>query len=104
VYQRCKGSTRRTYITNASIDRIMKQIAKACYDLDTKQVGQYSTHSVRVGAAVHLHAANFSGDKIMERLRWKSNKYMVYLRNIPQLAAQQTAAIHTIDIDAFVLE
>jgi hypothetical protein len=104
VYRRCKGSKHRTYITNASIDRIMKAIARACYDLDDKQVGQYSTHSVRVGAAVHLHAANFSGDKIMERLRWKSNKYMVYLRNIPQLAAQQTAAIHTINIDSFVLE
>jgi hypothetical protein len=104
VYKRCKGSQRRTYITNASIDRIMKAIAKSCYDLDNKQIGQYSTHSIRVGAAVHLHAANFSGDKIMERLRWKSNKYMVYLRNIPQLAAQQTAAIHNIDIDAFVLD
>ncbi len=61
-------------------------------------------HSVCVGATVHLHAANFSGNKIMEHLQWKSNKYMVYLRNIPQLAAQQTAAIHTIYIDSFVLE
>jgi hypothetical protein len=30
--------------------------------------------------------------------------HMVYLHNIPQLAAQKTAAIHTIDINAFVLE
>jgi hypothetical protein len=83
------------YITNASIDCIMKTIAWACYDLDAKQVGQYSMHSICVGAAVHLHAANFSGNKIMEcSLRWNSNKYLVYLYNIPQLAAQKTAAIH----------
>jgi hypothetical protein len=86
------------------MNHIMKQIAKASYGLDNKQVGQCSTHSIHVKAAVHLHATHFSGDKIMELLRWKSNKYMVYLHNIPQLAAQQTAAIHIININAFILE
>jgi hypothetical protein len=51
------GGQRRTYITNASINCIMKEIAKACYGLDAKQIGQYSTHSVRVDAAVHLHSS-----------------------------------------------
>jgi hypothetical protein len=91
------------YITNASIDRIMKEIAKSCYDLDPKQIGQYLKHSVCVSTTMHLHTTNFSGNKIMEHLRWKSNKYMVYLYNIPQLAAQQTATIPTININAFVL-
>jgi hypothetical protein len=40
-----RPSKHMTDITNASIGRIMKAIARACYDLDDKQVSQYSTHS-----------------------------------------------------------
>jgi hypothetical protein len=73
IYQCCKDSKHITCITNGSIDCIMKATAKACYDLDNKLVSQYWTHSVRVGAAMHLHTTNFAGDKNMEQLRWKSN-------------------------------
>jgi hypothetical protein len=61
VFRRNKGSKFWTYITNASIDRIMKQIARACYDLDDKQIGQYSTHS-SVGRIPRVSVLTFGLD------------------------------------------
>ena len=74
--------------------------ATACYDLTQAELGQYSSHSLRVvGASVILNAAGFSEMDIMSRLRWKSDAYKVYLRNINVLAAKHTQAMSAVDID-----
>jgi hypothetical protein len=52
-----------------------------------------SSHSLRVGACIVLHAHRFTGPKIQFLLRWKSDAFMAYLRNLGFLVAQQNVAL-----------
>jgi hypothetical protein len=66
--QGCHGSIWRPYITNHSINPVMEEIAKACYNLDAKEIGQYSMHSIHIGTAVHLHDTNLAPAVEIEQL------------------------------------
>jgi hypothetical protein len=99
AYRRYPGSKQPKWIVRSSVDRLLKMAATACYDLTQAELGQYSSHSLRVGASVILNAAGFSEMDIMSRLRWKSDAYKVYLRNINVLAAKHTQAMSEVDID-----
>ena len=46
-----------------------------------------------VGACVFLHAQNISAEDIKFRLRWRSDSFRMYLRNIIQLAERHRDAI-----------
>jgi predicted amidohydrolase len=99
AYRRYPGSKQPKWIVRSSVDRLLKMAATACYDLTQAELGQYSSHSLRVGASVILNAAGFSEMDIMSCLRWKSHAYKVYLRNINVLAAKHTQAMSEVDID-----
>jgi hypothetical protein len=77
-------------ITNDDIEKIMRGTASAVYDLDPKkhkkELQRWSSHSYRVGAAVLLHGLGFNDVQIKFLLRWKSNTFMLYLRNLKILA------------------
>jgi hypothetical protein len=103
VYKRWKGSNKPKWIVRASLDRLLKEAAEACYDLSKEEKARYSSHSIRVGASVYLNAAGFSGMDIMNRLRWKSDCYLVYLRNITLLAVKHAKAISSMDIDQWCI-
>jgi hypothetical protein len=51
---------------------------------------RFTSHSIRVGACVALHAANILALNIQHAPRWKSDAFLIYLRNLP-CQAQRTA-------------
>ena len=55
-------------------------------------------HSIRVTAANLLHRAKFSDSYIKNRLRWRSDTFLMYLRNTFYTADQHTNAV-TLGLD-----
>lgn len=84
-------------ITATDIEDFMRRIAANVYDLDPikdkKSLQKWSSHSLRVGACVLLHATGFTPLDIQWLLRWRSNAFMAYLRNTAGLADRQHAAV-----------
>jgi hypothetical protein len=80
-----------------AIERYMRHLACTVYHLDpvrdAKDVQRWSSHSLRVGACVALHAMGFSALDIQWILRWRSQAFMVYLRNMAILAIRQYQAL-----------
>jgi hypothetical protein len=86
------------YLTEGVIAKTMKSLACAVYNLDpTKDDVRFSSHSLRVGACVILHANAFTASQIKFILRWKSDAFMEYLRNTAVLSHQQNRAIDLMD-------
>jgi hypothetical protein len=79
------------------IERFMRLLASQVYHLhpvrDAKDLSRWSSHSLRVGACVALHAMGFSPLDIQWLLRWRSTAFMVYLRNVAILAIRQYQAL-----------
>jgi len=77
-------------INAGDIERFMRRLACTVYHLHpshhSTEVNRWSSHSLRVGACVALHAMGFSAIDIQWILRWRSTAFMVYLRNIAILA------------------
>lgn len=84
-------------ITATDIESFMRRLACAVYHLhpvrDAKDISRWSSHSLRVGACVALHAMGFSALDIQWILRWRSTAFMVYLRNVAILAIRQYQAL-----------
>jgi hypothetical protein len=85
-------------ITADEIERFMRSLASEVYHLhpvkDAKDLSKWSSHSLRVGACVALHAMGFSALDIQWILRWRSTAFMVYLRNVAILAIRQCHALN----------
>ena len=60
---------------------------------DKKELQKWSSHSLRVGACVALHAMGFSPLDIQWLLRWRSMAFMAYLRNNAGLADRHHRAL-----------
>jgi hypothetical protein len=79
------------------IERFMRHLACKVYHLhparDAEDIRRWSSHSLRVGACVTLHAMGFSALDIQWILRWRSQAFTVYLRNVAILAIRQNAAL-----------
>ena len=83
------------FLHDAVITKVMRYVACKLYNLDpTNDVIAYSSHSIRVGACVLLHASGFTTDQIKWLLRWKSDAFREYLRNIAYLCMQHNEAIN----------
>ena len=95
IYSPGPGVTPRL-ITSTEIESIMRKVTSRLYNLDPvkdqKDLQHWSTHLLRVGACVILHVMGFSEAQIKWLLRWQSNTFMVYLRNLVPLAEKQCAA------------
>jgi hypothetical protein len=95
IYQSSVGTI--CYITSTDINGTMRATAAAVYGLNRakhmRELQLWSSHSLRVGACVELHAHGFTGPKIQFLLRWKSDTFMAYLRNLGFLALQQNVAL-----------
>ena len=83
-------------LTAGNIETYMRQLACDAYDLhprqDQEHLSKWSSHSLRVGACVLLHAMGFAPLDIQWILRWKSTAFMVYLRNVAVLSTRQNKA------------
>ena len=89
-----KGNKQTCYIDDIHIKTILQEAAKQVYGIKCKkELARFSSHSIRVGACVLLHAQNISAEDIKFRLRWRSDSFRMYLRNIIQLAERHKDAI-----------
>ena len=74
----------------------MRSLAVTVYNLhpttNKKELQKWSSHSLRVGACVVLHSMGFSALDIQWLLRWRSNAFMAYLRNLAGLADRHNEA------------
>ena len=78
------------YIRAKNIEEHLRKVAQVVYDIsEPDELRRWSSHSIRVGAAVRLHTAGKSGSYIQLRLRWRSKAFLVYLRNTIEIADQQ---------------
>ena len=84
-------------VTSHEIETFMRAIASQVYGLhpikNRKELQLWSSHSLRVGACVLLHAMGFSTLDIQWILRLRSVAFMSYLRNLAVLADRQNVAI-----------
>lgn len=88
------------YIDNILVEKRLQFLATRTYDLTEKEdISRYTCHSLRVGACVLLHMSNASPDTIKLRLRWKSDSYLMYLRDTVKLASSHNVAMSTADPD-----
>jgi hypothetical protein len=91
---------KRRQITAAQFAIFLRHVAHKVFDIPTghKDLLAWSCHSIRVTAANLLHRARFSDSYIKNRLRWRSDTFLMYLRNTFYTADQHTKAI-TLGLD-----
>ena len=105
VYRAPDGSP--NHITTADVERVLRRAASICYGLDPvknrAQLALWSSHSLRVGACTTLYSKGFSEMEIKYLLRWKSNAFMTYLRNLAVTSRRHNIAMNeTSEIPNFV--
>ena len=84
-----KGKKKICYIDDKHITSLLQEAASIVYNIkDKKELSKFTAHSIRVGACVILHSQNVSTEDIKFRLRWRSDAFRMYLRNIVALAEQ----------------
>ena len=95
VYTEIKNGKRKVcYIDDIHIKSLLQEAAREVHHIkDKDDLAKFSAHSIRVGACVLLHAQNISTEDIKFRLRWRSDSFRMYLRNIVQLAERHKNAI-----------
>lgn len=85
-------------LTSSDIEDFMRRLASTVYklspDLQADELRRWSSHSLRVGACVTLHAMGFPPLDIQWILRWRSMAFMVYLRNVAILARRHVQALN----------
>jgi len=90
------GSIR--FITEDDISTCLQHLAKHVYKIiKLEDLARFTSHSVRVGACVAFHAAGLSKEDIKHALRWRSNTFWDYLRNLPCQAQRCAEAIAKFD-------
>ena len=91
------------YIKDTEIKKEIQSVAKQVYNLTNKaQIGRFTNHSIRVGACTLLHCGGADVLTIKTRLRWRSESFMMYLRNMPLLAAIHNKIVSSTDVDNIV--
>ena len=91
------------YFNDAEIKKDIQAVAKQVYGLtNKKQISRFTNHSIRVGACTLLHCGGGDVLTIKTRLRWRSESFMMYLRNMPLLAAIHNKISNFTDVDNIV--
>ena len=95
VYSEFKhGNKVTSYIDDVHIKNILQEAARKEYNIKCqKELSAFTSYSIRVGVCVLLHTQNVSTEDIKFRLRWMSDTFRMYLRNIQPLAERHKDAI-----------
>ena len=95
VFSETKKTHNKTnYIDDNHIKSILQEAASKIYNIKCKkELSNFTSHSIRVGACVLLHAQNVSAEDIKFCLRWRSDAFRTYLRNILPLVERHKEAI-----------
>jgi hypothetical protein len=92
------------FIRPSHINNALRCAATAVYNItDPQALRRFSSHSIRVGACVALHAAGVQQQDIKFALRWKSDSFYAYLRNLPCQSARMADAVLHFDPNKFTL-
>ena len=84
------------HFDDSNINKVLREAAGEVYNItDPEELKKFTAHSSRVGACVLLHAAGKDPEYIKYRLRWRSDSWKVYLRNVTALAVQHLQALRT---------
>ena len=82
------------FLTDYQVTALLRRAARKVLDItDASILSKWSSHSLRVTAANELHRMNFSEAFIKKRLRWKSDAFLVYLRNTIHIARNHTMGL-----------
>jgi hypothetical protein len=85
-------------ITTADVETVIRRAAATLYKLDLvknrAQLALWSSHSLRVGACTTLYSQGFSEMETKYLLRWKSNAFMTYLRNLAVTSRRHNLAMN----------
>jgi hypothetical protein len=85
------------FITHEAIQDVMRQLAIDVYGLDpikdATAIRLWVAHSLRVGACIILQAMGFLPHEIQLILRWKSETWRDYTRNLVMVAQRHSQAV-----------
>jgi hypothetical protein len=92
VYRDTDGTVK--HISDKDVEHILRAAAKKVHNVTVaKDLIRWSCHSIRVGACIRLQLLNKPSHFIQMRLRWTSDAWRLYLRNLPELAHAQNEVI-----------
>ena len=82
-------------ITSRQANQFLRQTASKTFGIPakSKSLDKWSCHSIRVTACNLLHRARYSDSYIKSRLRWRSDAFLMYLRNTFYTAKDHTSAL-----------
>lgn len=89
-----KGKIR--HISHEDVERIIRLAAAKVHNASRAEQAKWGTHSIRVGALVRLQLMGQPEHFIQSRLRWKSERWKEYLRNLPQLADAHNKVVNAL--------
>ncbi len=85
---------KKRYATGKDVSSFLQNIAKKLYpDMPETEIKKFSSHSLRVTAAVLLHEQGHDGDYIKIQLRWLGDSYRLYLRSTHRILQQHSDSL-----------
>jgi hypothetical protein len=93
-------AAKRRQITASQVATFLRQVTRKVFNISArhKDLIAWSCHSIHITATNLLHRARFSDSFIKYCLRWRSDTFLMYLRNTFYTADQHTTAI-TLGLD-----
>jgi hypothetical protein len=89
-----KSNGRVQLICESNINAVLQSAAKTVYNITIQEeLSCFTSHSIRVGACVALHAAGINPLDIKHALRWKSDSFLTFLQNLPCQAQCTSRAV-----------
>ena len=86
--------TEKTFnITADGVKSDLQKAAKALYDLLEEELAKFTCHSIQIGACCTLYSMGVPPEQIKKLLRWRSDAWTVYLRDLTTIANNQVEAI-----------
>ena len=99
TYKKNKGSRKHSYLIRKGVEKKLQIAAWKTHYTECKTLkespAKITLHSVRILAAVILFADGVTDSILMGRLRYKSDKFRIYYRNVPALSAMHSRAVTT---------
>ena len=92
VYRQSNGKI--YHLTSVDVTIQMRALARTVYKITSKPALQlFTSHSLRVGACCILWAMGLSGEFIQRNLRWRSESWKDYIRDLTIQAHQHNSAM-----------
>ena len=105
IYKKNRGSRKHSYLIRKGVEKKLQIAAWKTHYTECKTLkespAKITLHSVRILAAVILFADGATDSILMGRLRYKSDKFRIYYRNVPALSAMHSRAVTTAETHGY---